>query len=183
MRVLLQPQVTEADVDTYGLDAGWIPLGERPAGDTVPYAFVWDVEDAGVQAEFVRDDLVQVDYLYLHGDDADGVARVAAETRARLPTWTFDEMLERLGAAGDRDVRLDSLLRLGVTRQPPTATAVAPLLATADDPDRWVRQGFVTVAGYLEWPELLERVRGLLGDPDPGVAGQARIVLGALGCA
>jgi hypothetical protein len=178
IRVLLQPEVAEEDVDDYATDAGWIPLGARPSTAATPYAYVWEVEDAGVQAEYVFDDLVGVAYLYFHGDDT---VAVADQARGAIPTWSVDDVVTRLRSASDLETRVDSVLRIGVARVAQTEPVCAVLLSSADDPDAWMRRAFVTAAGYLEWPVLVERARKMrLDDPDPEVREEARIVVEAV---
>ncbi|WP_143760866.1 hypothetical protein [Actinosynnema mirum] len=178
VRVLLDPRVEQEDVEEASLELLWLFLEERPHTDSTPHEHVWLDELSEVYAHFVRDDLLGVSFLLLHGDDVPEAERAV---RAVLPTVTLEEVVAALATASDDTELVNALRFLAAALPVETPELVGLLTATARSGAVNARGAFVTAAAYLEWPRLLDEVARLRDeDPDQGVRANAAIVLDAI---
>lgn len=176
-RIIIKPDVTEADVADFAMSVDWIPLGSRPESERNPYAFIWEDENRAVEIHYIWDGLLDMAYLYLRGP---GTREVERLLRTGVPNWTYVELLDQLRAATRAEDVIDAVCRIALSRESETPEAV-DLLVNAATGDSGTRQAVITAAGYLEWRPLIELAQRLREhDPDTEVRKEAALVLDAI---
>ncbi|MER6565673.1 HEAT repeat domain-containing protein [Streptomyces sp. NPDC001093] len=180
-RCVLKPEVSRDDVElaVWEMDLNLFEMGDEEAD---VYVDIWRSDDESTEVHYVEDRPIGLAYMTLRG-----AAAQAYEQRIResLACWSFDEVVDALTGAVDRDARLVAVYATVLTaaenpeEQRQREEAVAEQLRhVAADPDPGIRQSVVIATGYWPRPALVEIVREIQrSDPEPRVRENARILL------
>jgi hypothetical protein len=172
IRLAFSDEVGFADLARFAAERDWAAetAAEHPVPGDSPleedsYVFVWRLGGTGT-ARFVDDEVTEVRYLVLQGEDAQASATALAE---EFPTVTHQQCLDVLAGDPPDEERTKALETLGVIAPRQYDDAVAEAVrAGLDGHSPLIRSAAVSAAVQLSWAEFRGPVQRVAErDPDP----------------
>jgi hypothetical protein len=179
-RILLRKPVSFKDMMVFSGEQGWFFQKQQLHNAKQPFdVYIWKADDLETVIHYVVDDILDLFFVVAEGPQA---AKLEKEVRANFPTYEEDEIRKQVREAKDKDSRIEAIQRLSVTTpQQYNAQDFKLLDAALSDPDPEIRGAGVLAVGYVEWPELRERLEHLkTSDPEKSVRAAATKMLKAL---
>lgn len=158
IRIPLHSSMSQANFESMTYSADWTMERIYKQTEERPFETEWSTPDGDATVNYVRDFLLEVDYVVVRGK---GARATADSIRKRLRTVSVDDALAAAKKARGPDKRLRALYEAVLAAESPDPRVVELLESALADKDAEVRRGAIFAAGYAEWKELkgpLERV-------------------------
>lgn len=166
IRIPLHPSVSQDDFEGLAYTGRWSMEVLHQQTEERPFEEEWATADGDATVNYVRDYILEVDYVVVRGKAAQATADLI---RTELKTVSVDDALAASKKARGGDDRLEALYHAVLAADGHDPRVMALLEAALADEDAEVRRGAIFAAGYAEWKELkapLERVAKEDGDPE-----------------
>lgn len=143
------------------------------------YVDKWITSDGRAEIHYVEDPLTLIPFVTFRGEGSYDAARLVKEA---CHLWEFQEALDTINSAQDRDDRLTAIYAAALTASERQVDSLVEAFGSlAADPDPGIRQSVVVATGYLPWPALVELVQHLADtDPVDHVRHNAQVLLEGL---
>ncbi|MFF3455048.1 HEAT repeat domain-containing protein [Streptomyces sp. NPDC002730] len=140
------------------------------------YVDKWITSDGRAEIHYVEDPMTGLPFVTFRGEGSDDAAQLVGES---CHLWAFQEALDTIDSAQNRDDRLTAIYAATLTApEREVDSLVETFRSLATDPDPGVRQSVVVATGYLPWPALVELVQHLAEtDPVDHVRHNAQVLL------
>ncbi|MEI7034380.1 HEAT repeat domain-containing protein [Streptomyces pratensis] len=129
-----------------GLSRSEVPL---PGADSASDKEIWLTKDHQTAAVWIKDDLLDVSYISVHGRDAEALIE---QIRSVLPTDDISRLRARMITDRDSDALIDSIYRTAVVSCAGfDPQAFALLQWTLRDPDPLIRRVALLAVSVTSW--------------------------------
>lgn len=147
--------------------------------DTPSFIEKWHIPDKDVEAHFVRDAMVGLEYVNLHGDDRSTENTI----RENCELWNPAEALASIESARDHNSKLRGIYAAALSSGPREEQALVDKyrsIATHEE-DSGIRQAVIVSTGYLPWKSLINLVTEMRErDPAEHIRNNAQVMLDGL---
>lgn len=178
IRLPLDPSVPQSQVESLAYVANWDVHRIQKRTEDTPFEVTWIDPEAGTLVHYIRDFLLEVEYLVVEGPRAEAVARML---ETRLKVVSLDDALRMARDGATREDRIGGMYYAVLASRGAEPPAVDLVTEALEDADVDVRRAAIFAAGYAEWSELdpaLARVAR--EDVDPEIRSDAAAMIEGL---
>ncbi|HEU0299052.1 MAG TPA: HEAT repeat domain-containing protein [Longimicrobium sp.] len=179
IRIPLHSSVSQEDFEGVAYTARWSMEALHQQTEERPFETEWSTAEGDATINYVRDFLLEVDYVVVRGKAAGATAELI---RSRLRTVSVKDALAAAKKARSDDGRLGALYQAVLAAESADPQVLELLEKALADEDPEVRRGAIFAAGYAEWKELKEPLeRVARDDADAEIREDAAAMLEGLG--
>ncbi|WP_420129124.1 HEAT repeat domain-containing protein [Longimicrobium sp.] len=163
IRIPLHPSVSQEDFEAMTYESNWAMESIQQKTDELPFETEWSTRDGKATINYVRDDLLEVDYVVVRGK---GARATADHVRSELRTVSVDDALAAAKKARSDDDRLEALYHAVLAAEKADPRVMELMEAALANKDPEVRRGAIFAAGYAEWKALKEPLERVARDDE-----------------
>jgi hypothetical protein len=175
IRIVPKTETDEGDLASLANEEDWL-LARAIEGDgEAPTEWIVCTPDRRTSVHWIKDPKINVPYLLVKGDEKE---RIAERVRREFDSYSLPEVMRLASDASNRIERKRAIYALSLLAPDDLDEDVFrlyALLAASDDPE--VRGATVLGMSYVGWPRFADLLTALVGDRDPTVSLDARILL------
>jgi hypothetical protein len=154
--LVLKPNVTRAEVDAAMAGSPYAFVAQYEATADRVFSRVWAPEDRAVGIQYREDQAMALRGMVVVGSESSAKDAAAELVRARMPTWSKEEILALARNAKDEEeldlaIRMAGLAACGAF----DAELVWVLADGLSHPSPFIREGVALAAQYAPWPEVV----------------------------
>ncbi len=179
-RILLCDPVSFEDMLDFSGPSHWFFQNQQRANARQLFdVYTWKANDLKTVINYVRDEVMDLYFVVIAGPDVDEVEK---QIRAGFAIYDEDQIRREARETTEHEARMEAIQRLMIIAPQDYDAADYELFEQAlSDPDPEIRGVGILATGYVEWPQLREKLTDLKAhDPDKTIRDAAGRMLKAM---